>query len=69
MGYRNVFQTALLLLLLLKRAEDLAATHPLIEAAVCPALLHGLRALQTESVGHIILLVTTLNLIRCSWFF
>ncbi|KAI1241825.1 Dachshund 1, partial [Lamprotornis superbus] len=33
----------------IKRAEDLAAIHPLIEAAACPALLHGPRALQTES--------------------
>lgn len=66
---RSVFRTARPLPPLWRRAEGLAVTHHHIAAAVCPAPLHGLRALPTESVGLILLLVTVFNFIRCSWLF
>lgn len=49
---RNEFQTALLLHLPLKKAEDLEATHPLIAAAASQVLQLELKVPQTESVGH-----------------
>lgn len=66
---RSESRTALRLHPLWRRAGGLAATHHHTAAAACPAPQHGPRALLTESVGLILLLVTILNFIRCSWLF